>query len=643
MAALTASLCLLLALLTTSPTATRAQLDHEPVEHLKAHLPKRGDDISGKLEVFLQAPPRELKRNAAKMETNLRKVLENDDHVSAFLVRGSNVLARRTVGGVQFNSTFLLPHAILLPILSTTLPILLEGFKPQLLTNPMGEVLKGKTRQHSNVRDYLSLSLHDLVTKLPREGNSVDLNLPNLLSELNKRGKAAFFYLNTVLETVAEDAWRDALISVAMDHSVFGDNQQMLTHLKDLARYVEAVGSDIVNFYEVSKSDLLPLDGGHFLFGWWFNCPRTSSKGGGREGRCLAPFLPSNTMAILHHTVRVYTVPRLNLHLLVANSDNSAAAPRTLADVLEQDRMIWSALYSVVDPSPVAEKQGDAGEGEKKGDSLKDEDLTQETPTEPPETAGESETPMTQETVPPTEPESDVPPSAEPDVPPSAEPDVPPSAEPDVPPSSEPEVPPSVEPTTVPPSEDEVARKETEPPTQETQPEPDVPQSSDPEMPEAEIPPSVEPEDKKARDPQPPTVPEDEVVGDSMPKKVTHPSASANSSSSAGQPASAPVGREEQEDEVVEETREKAKENEKQAKEATKEKEPTKDTKEKQDTKEESLLIRAIYLGWPCAVFAFYTFLSHVWLYWLLHVMWLVCNSVFSGVYLPRPKTAKQD
>jgi hypothetical protein len=287
------------------------------------------------------------------MGKNLKKVLKGESHVSAFLLKGTDVLTQRMASGIQFNSTFLLPYGNLLPVLSTTLPILLENYKRELLHNAMGDVLNGKHRENVDVKNYLSLSLHDLVTKLPRkgEGDSVDLKDPSLLSELNRRGKAALFYVNTVLEDVAGDAWKDALISVAMDQSAFSSNGQMITHFMDLGMYAEALSNDLVNFFEVSKSDLYPLDGGHFLFGWWLNCPRGSS--GSKVSRCLAQFLPSDSVAVLNPAIRIYSIPRLALHLIIGNTGDTAST-HTLTDVLRQDKLIWKAIYSVVAP-PSAE------------------------------------------------------------------------------------------------------------------------------------------------------------------------------------------------------------------------------------------------------------------------------------------------
>ena len=624
------ALTIYLLLLSTS-TRGQSPIEHEPVEHLKAHLPKRGDDISGKLELFLQAPPEELKRKTAKMNENLRKVLNDEAHVSAFLVKGSTVLSQRAAEGIQFNSTFLLPHAVLLPILSTTLPILLEGYKPELLTNPMGDVLRGKHREHSSVKDYLSFSLHDLTTKLPQSGNSVHLDSPTLLPELNRRGKAAFFYLTTVLGTVAEDAWRDALISVAMDYSVFSDKGQMLTHLKDVARYAEALGSDMVNFFEVSKSDLHPVDGGHFLYGWWFNCPRGGGKASSKEDRCLAPFLPSNAMAVLHNVIRMYTVPRLNLHLLIANSDKSSGAPHTLVDVLAQDRLIWDALYSVVDPSTEQKDDKKKSAGEKKEEDKREEedkrkDGRKEAPAQPPLKAEESQKPTQQTSEPETATEQTKVKEEEnspPEEPVESQTQEEPSEGADAPTEPPPEANETVEPQTV--------KVTGEPPKMTTENEPERPTEL-PEMPGEKDTPAQEtppepavatPANKKKTAKETVTkATEDEVVGESTPPRKKP----AVSSAEAGT-QSPPVKREE--DEVVEEDTEKV--------------DMKKEGRKKGDLKKKSLLVWAIYKSWPVFVFLFYTILSHIWVYWIVHLVWLVCSTLFSGVYLPRPKTAKED
>lgn len=451
-------------------------MDHEPVEHLKAHLPKTGDEKSGKLERFLRLPQHEMTRKTAQIEKNLRNVLKKETHVSAFLLEQTTVLAERAASGIRFNSTFLLPYGILLPILSTTQPILLEGYKSELILNTMDSVLKKPHRDHPDVKNYLALNLHDLVTKLPHKSGVDDLDNPALLSDLNKRGKAALYYVNTVLEAVAEDAWRDALISVAMDDSAFGDNGQMLSHFKDLGMYADTLANDLINFYEVSKSDAYQLDAGHYLYGWWFNCPRSSNK----NSACLAPFLPSDCVAILNPAIRIYSIPRLRLHLIVGNTGNTGT--HTLKEVLHQDRLIWNAVYSVVDPASVEKVQRDT--------------------------------------------------------------------------------------------------------------------------------PSNDKSDAKKTDTMAP--PEDEVIGES-----TLQSKSKNGKTTSPKSSSAPNTREE--DVVVEEIADRKTEGEK------------------------SLLVRAIHMGWPVTVFLFYTVFSHVWVYWVIHLLWLVCSSLFSGVYLPRPKTAKQD
>ena len=511
-------------------TSVSSIVDHEPVEHLKAHLPKRGDGMSEKLKAFLQLPKKEAKLKAAEINKNLKTVLSTEEHVNVFLMHGSKVLAQRTAPEVQFNSTILLPHNVLLPILSTTLPILLEGYKQELLHNKMGDVLKGNARRDPDVKDYLSLSLHDLVTKLPQSGSSdsIDFESSNLLSELNKRGRAAQFFVNTVLESIAEDAWKDALISATMDYSVFTDKNQMLTHFKDLGMYVDTLSNDLVNFYEVSKSDLLPLDGGHYLYGWWFNCPRSSTG-----SKCLAPFLPVDSMAIFNRAIRIYSIPSLSLHVLIGVSGETAGTTHTISEILKQDKLIWKAIYTVIDPASVSEKNDITEESE----PPTTQEASQEIPTDSPKKSDNSEPP-----------------------------------------------------TQSPPESSQNNQRST-PPTQAPAPPP----------------PTV----------STPAIEEDEIVGDSIPKKKPEGSKSRTVKSS--------VQSEQEEDIIVEEVPKEVVES------------------EREDEKEKDLLVYIIYKCWPVVVFLFYTILSHVWVYWIMHILWSIVSSLFSGVHLPRPKTAKQD
>ena len=536
-----------------SATGAESIMDHEPVEHLKAHLPKGEDDMTGKLKTFLQLPEKEASRKAAQMNKNLRAVLKSEAHVNVFLLHGSKVLAQRAATDVQLNSTILLPHSVLLPILSTTLPILLEGYKRELLHNPMGSVLKGEHRTNRDVKDYLSLSLNDLVTKLPESsGDAVDLESPILLSELNRRGKAALYFLNTALESMAEDAWKDALISVAMDHSAFSGSLQMLTHFQDLAMYADTLGNDLINFYEVSKSDLIPLDAGHFLYGWWFNCPR-GATGSSKESMCLAPFLPAESMAVFNRAIRLYTIPCLGLHLLVGNSGETAGATHTLSAILKQDRLIWKALYSVIDPLSVSGDDEKTAETEREGGAPA-QDTEKQTPTELPRETEKQESKPAQE-----------------------------------------------EKTTKTPTPATVEAETHTSPTQTTPP-------------QTAGKPSVE---------------EDEVVGESAPQQRKKKSDSESKSrSSEHQASSAPPPSQKQveEDVIVEEI--------------VRDDDETTCVGEDGD---KTLLVRAIYMSWPVMVFLFYVILSHLWVYWIMHLMWYICSTLFRGVYLPRPKTAKQD
>ena len=617
-------------------------MDYEPVEHLKTHLPKKKDDISKKLDEFLKTPKQELKRKTEQMEKNLKKLLKKKTHVSAVLLKGSEVLAQRIPSHLQFNSTFLLPHGTLLPILSTTLPILLENYKRELVFEPMGKILKEKHSSHDHVKDFLSLSLFEIMTKLPRTGDSVNLEDPDLLSKLNQRGRAAFYYTTTVLDTIAEDAWKDALISVAMERSAFSEDGHMLTSLLDLGHYSDMLAVDLVNFYQAPESDAYPLDAGHFLFGWWFNCPR------GRKGegtKCLAPHMPSDTVAILNPAIRLYCIPSLSLHLIIANFGDSSGR-QSMSDVIHEDKMIWKQIYSVVDPSSAreAEESGrkakaTAAPPEEKRSAEEEAKSTVAPPEEKrsaeeeanqtesaPEKAKEKEA-MSDEFAPEKEggktggvgEKPSAPPNAEPSAPPTAEPSAPPTAEPSAPPPAEPSAPPTAEPSAPPTAKPSAQPEEEEGSGDQGK---DQTTAAPPDSMAAPSKTTAAPTESTAA-PSGSMEEEDEVVGETVDTLTAKATREARAS-----PGTEPTAARDDsdEDEVVGEGR---REGEGEG--------------EGAGEKEDSPLTRAIYVGWPIAVFLFYTIFSHVWVYWIAHLLWIVASSLSSNVYLPRPKTTKRD
>lgn len=586
------SLCLLAMVCALS----RAEqiMDYEPVEHLKTHLPKKRDDISKKLDEFLKTPEQELKRKAEQIEKNLKKLLKKKTHVSAVLLKESEVLAQRIPSHLQFNSTFLLPHGVLLPILSTTLPILLENYKRELVFEPMGKILKEKHSSSDHVKDHLSLSLLEIVTRLPRTGDSADLKDPDLLSKLNQQGRAAFYYVSTVLDTVAQDAWKDALISVAMERSAFREDGYMITSLEELSHYSGMLAVDLVNFYEAPKSDAYPLDAGHFLFGWWFNCP---SGRKGKATKCLVPHMPSDTVAILNPAVRVYCIPSLNLHLIVANFGDSSGR-QSMSDVIREDEVIWRQIYSVVDPSSAQEAKES---GKKAKPMVAPPEEKRSVEEEANQMKGASEKAKeTEEKSPEPKEEGDKTERVEekPSAPPTPEPSAQPEEEGDE--TERVEEKPSAPPTAQP--EEEESRDQSKDQTTAASPET-----------------TAAPTETKAAPTEGTVEEEDEVIGetaDAPTAKTTH--------EARDSPGTEPMAAKDKsdEDDVLGEG---------------------KTVEEEEDEKDNSPLARAIYVGWPIAVFLFYTILSHVWVYWIAHLIWIVACALSSNVHVPRPKTTKQD
>ena len=749
-------------------------MPYEPVEHLKAHIPKTRDEIGSKFETFLKTSQQDLNLKFVEMEKNWNKLLKNEAHTSAILFRDNEVLVKKLASQVNLNSTFLLPYGVLLPIIATSLPILLEGYQPKLINEPLGSVLKEKHRTHRDVRNYLAFSLVEIVTKLPHERNSVvDFSDPELFPELERRGKAALYFVNAVLGDVAGEAWEDCMMSVSMDNSVFNENKQMMTNFVELNHYAETIANDLINFYEVSKSDAYSLDAGHYLFGWWFSHPRDS------ESDAIIPLLPSDTVAILSPAIRVYSVPSVRLNLIVSNT-GQISQKHTLSEIIQHDQQIWNQMYSVVDPAfsqvpvkdekntkeaelkeeVVSEKDGhEEGDDNSKHEKTEEPNIISSTETsiEEEKNTKEAENEQKDEILSEKaskdghtfleegdndskqekhekteEPQSSTETSAEEEkntkAPSTKEAENEQADEvvsekashtsleegDDDSKQEKTEEPNIIQPTTETSTEDEKNTKEAEneqadevvsektnhisleegddDSKQEKAEEPSIIQSS------TETNMKDEENTKEAENEQ-----KDEVVSekashisleegddDSKQEKAEEPiiiQSSTSTSAEEEKHTKAPSTKEdenEQEDEVVSEKASKDghKEGDDSRREKHKKIEATKSvpTDEEEDevieekppmkgkpskmtlpnsewntvqddvlgekNEEESLtpgIYFVIHYGWPITVFLFYTILSHVWVYWIVHLAWFVATLFSSSVHLPRPKTAKQD
>ena len=190
------------------------------------------------------------------------------------------------------------------------------------------------------------------MNKLPTPGDSsLDLDSITLLKELDNNGQLARYFANTVLGEMSKEAWSDALLAIGMEEVQFSEEGRLIMNLQALLQYILTVMHDVNLLGRVPKSEIIPPDGGHFLFGWWHNCPRSSSG-------CLLPDLPEDMIFSLSQNVRIYISPSLELSLIVTSADASPDTAKgeftakkvmkTIGEILRADGLIWAELESVV-------------------------------------------------------------------------------------------------------------------------------------------------------------------------------------------------------------------------------------------------------------------------------------------------------
>lgn len=345
-------LLLFLSALLTYATAGRLFMDHEPTEHIKTHLSSavaEGEEI-GPWKVFVTTKETEMKKVVSAVKKNVKTHLKGKD-VSVLFSKGDKTLVERLARGVMLNTSITLPPPTVLSLIGITLPILLEDYKKDILTKPIGEVLRGDDVKHPFVKGYESLSLFDVLTKLPKTDGKI-LRDSTLFEALDRRGDLALYYVNAVLGPTMREAWVDAAFSVGMEMTRLNkEATKLTTTLAELQQYMLMLDHEIGVLNEVSKSELHPLDEERFLFHWWLNCPKDSA--------CLFPRLPRDAIINFSPSLRMYLLPSLDLSLIIIGSSTTERPP-TLENVIRQDKQLWNQIYSVIDPTAVDSDEEEA-------------------------------------------------------------------------------------------------------------------------------------------------------------------------------------------------------------------------------------------------------------------------------------------
>ena len=135
--------------------ADRELLPYEPLQYVKTiSAPVDSESV---WREFVELSAQEAGDLATEMRKRLKALLAKSG-TSAVFAKGEKVLTQRRSVGLKWNSTIELPHANSLSLVSVLLPILLEGYKHGVISDPIGKVLKGKDLKNPLVKGHESIS-----------------------------------------------------------------------------------------------------------------------------------------------------------------------------------------------------------------------------------------------------------------------------------------------------------------------------------------------------------------------------------------------------------------------------------------------------------------------------------------------------
>lgn len=329
-------------------------LPYEPIQYLRAQLPSAVSSPFTKL--LSEASP----TDAADFITNVKSLLKTylgKSGTSVVIAKGEKVLVQHRAKGMKWDSRIELASSNTMPLVSVVLPILLENYKSDLISNPIGQVLKGSDLSNPLVSGQESNSFLDILNKLPRTtGKRFDLDSPASLPGLTANGDLALHFVNSVLETTAKEAWMDALMALGSSSVGMSESGHLLVDLSSLLQFSLTVMHDLKMLGSAPRKEKLPLDDDKYLFGWWFNCPRSSDSATPVTANCLLPSAPTDTIFTLSKDLRMYISPSLELTVIVtgpgANPTKKGSEFATgkklesIADILVEDEELMKLFHS---------------------------------------------------------------------------------------------------------------------------------------------------------------------------------------------------------------------------------------------------------------------------------------------------------
>ena len=272
-------------------------------------------------------------------------------------VDGNGVTVLNLPQAMQMSSVLSIPYTNILTFITTSLKYLLEGFTPEVLQKPLGDLdFESDIVIPNNLKHD---TLFDLFNKIPQ----YNLNQIGLVNEMNTFARTAFLVVRDLLEKNHKDGWHDAFLSSSLDNAMLTGEQGIEAPLNDLAMFAQSVLYDLKLLDAVSINKLpQSMQGNEYAFGWWLNCARTR--------QCLTGLLPRDAIISLSPALRIYIIPSLETGFVIANLAQRTHNTRTFKELIDFDTEIFTRILRVV------EGQGNEQQQQQQQQGIKTEDLT---------------------------------------------------------------------------------------------------------------------------------------------------------------------------------------------------------------------------------------------------------------------------
>lgn len=305
----------------------------EPVQYIKSHvMPVNSSSVWSLLQ---EASPQEVGEISRSLKTKFNDLLHGSG-TNVVFAKGDRVIRKFLSSKSAMDQKNKLPYANVIAVVSTSMTILLESFQHEVVSEPIGKVLKGEDLSAPIAKAYKSHSFLDILNLLST-GNS-DTSLPALMKDLERSGMVAMHFLDAILGSTAKEAWMDALLAYNIENYV-KDDDQLVVSLHNIFQYLLTVNHDFRILHKSTKL-YADLQEERYMFGWWLNCPRTTDS-------CMFPDLPDDLIFSVSGTLRMYVSPSFDLSLIVSDPHSQA----TFDDIIRFDGNIWKQIYSVLNPN----------------------------------------------------------------------------------------------------------------------------------------------------------------------------------------------------------------------------------------------------------------------------------------------------